>query len=473
MSSILRMSLDDNHFKGNKPTSTTVPLRPRQVTSPIKKGKSLAFYFWLIVFLIGIPVVLFFVGEQVSKLVKATNLTFTSSTAKSLFIPPELATDQNGKTNVLILGIDTREKGQVELNTDTIILGSYDKKTNRFSMVSFPRDLTITYPGKDYSGRINATYAVGEHQKKGSGLDYMKQAVEQISGQKIQYSAMVDLKGFTDLINTLGGVDVYLDTDVSGSYPTDAFTYIRVSFKKGWNHMNGTQALEYSRIRKNVVPASEGDDFGRSRRQQKVIQAVIDKATKTTALLDVKKIFDVMGIVSSNIQLSKLTPEDVQAGVTILKDKGKPTTFSYVLDLHAGGSVYRLIKELSFVPYILGPAKGLNKWGDVQNFIVEYLTEPSLATMTKNVTVYNAGDPDFTKKYNDLTKRFYFVKIGKGTGYPAGDAKVFATGGSTYVLGAQFLATTLGLKFESDNTTMPITVGKDVGIVVVLGKSQP
>lgn len=475
--SILRMSLDDQHFRENKnamnaSTSRAIPFRPiqPQQNTTRKNSKPFTFYLWLLVLLVGIPIILFVVGQQLSNIIAATNLTFTGNTAKSLFVPPELAVDQNGKTNVLMLGIDTRQKGPLELNTDTIILGSYDKKTNRFSMISFPRDITVIYPGRDYSGRINAAYAVGENKKKGSGLDTVKQAVEEISGQRIQYVGMVDLKGFTDLINTLGGIDVYVDTSFSGVYPTESLEYVRVSFKKGWNHMDGKTALQYSRMRKNVIPVSEGSDFGRARHQQKVIQAVLDKATKTETLLNVKKIFDIMGIVSSNIKLSKLTPEDVQAGITILKDKGKPTTFDYVLDLYAGGSVYRLIKEISFVPYNLGPVKGANKWGDVQNFIKEYFTEPSLVTMTKNITVYNAGDPDFTKKYNDLTKRFYFAKFAKGKGYPEGEGKVYAVGGNSYTLGAQFLATTLGLKFESDNTTLPVTVGKDVGIVVVFGK---
>lgn len=457
---VIRMSLDNSNFTSKEPKQSNPAVLPNEfrVTStsftlPKKRKKPNKMLFVIVgifVLLFG----LFLIGKNLLAKISP------NSSGISTFIPvlkPKLGKDSDGKTNIMLVGIDTREglgEGkQTELNTDTIILASYDEKTNRLSMISFPRDLAVSFPGRTDLVRINSIYAIGEHAKKGTGLEKLQEVVEQVSGKEVQYYAMVDLKGFIDAIDVIGGVDIYLENDLSGLYPLENFHYKRISFKRGWNHMDGQTALQYSRVRKDVIPVSEGSDFGRAKRQQKVIQAVIDKASKSETLLDPKRLVELIGVTSKNLKTSKVTLEDLQAGVNIMKDSGKPVSFSYVLDLYAGGDLRKLITEISYVPYMLGPRIGANKWEDINKFVKLYMTEPMLATMTKKVVIYSDGTPEKTQTANSFMKQYYFGKIEVTSKNALGITTkgfVYALGGKSYEETAKFVAAQLGLEYKAE-----------------------
>lgn len=455
------MSLDDSHFVSKNPSSrtnrdesaqkTTTPM----VTSPITfvpKRKKLPPKILLIVMVVGVVLLGIFGG---STILKKSGLAPEGVGSLVPAFKPELKKDEHGKTNVLLVGIDTRESGTVELNTDTLILASYDSATNRVAMLSYPRDLAVSYPGRTDLVRINSIYAIAENKKKGTGLEKLQEVIQTVSGQEIHYYAMVDLKGFIDAIDVIGGIDIFLENDLSGLYPTEGFLYKRVSFSRGWNTMNGQTALEYSRIRKDVKPASEGSDFGRAKRQQKVIQAVLDKVSKSETLLDASKVLDLIGVASKNLKVSKFGTEDIQAGILALKEKGKPTSYSYVLDLYAGGDLARLIDVVNFNPYLLGPKGGANNWTDIQKFTRLYFTEPHLATMTKDVLIYTDGMEASTGKANSFKKQYYYSDVVISSQSVLGvnsRGSVYAVGGKQYEQVAKFVAKELGLEF---NPTLP------------------
>ncbi len=107
---------------------------------------------------------------------------------------PELKKDSTGVyTNILIVGIDTRTKLKT-LNTDVIIVASYNHKTKDVVMISIPRDFcTKVNPSKTSYGKINSAYSIYEAKEKGSGLEGLKGIVEEITGMEIQYYAMINL----------------------------------------------------------------------------------------------------------------------------------------------------------------------------------------------------------------------------------------------------------------------------------------
>jgi len=454
------MSLDDSHFNSNdgvKPvisvTQSATGFKSVEQRAPVvskkRNTKGPLVLLGVLVLVIG----LLFIGKL---LLARTGVTPGGVGSLIPVLQPKLAKDQDGKTNVLLVGIDTRETGPVELSTDTIILCSYDDKTNRLAMLSFPRDLAVSYPGRTELTRINSIYAIGEYTKKGIGLEKLREVVQTISGKSIQYYAMVDLKGFIDAIDVVGGVDVYLNTDISGLYPMKQGKYDwyqRVYFKRGWNHMTGETALQYSRIRTHVIPVSEGTDFGRARHQQQIIQAVLDKVSKTETLLDAKKVLKLAGVASKNLEMSKVSMEDVQAGVNIMKDKGKPTSFSYVFDLYSGGSVRRLVKEISWNPYMLGPSAGKTNWSDIKSFVAMYTIEPQLAAMTKKVLIYTDGTPEKAGVAKSFQKKHYYANMMVTAKNPPGISTkgfVYAVGGKQYEVLAQFVASSLGLEFKTE-----------------------
>ena len=122
---------------------------------------------------------------------------------------PELKKDSTGKfTNVLLVGIDTREKTKL-LNTDVLIVASYNYETKNIVMVSIPRDFEAQVnPDKYWFNKINSSYAVNEQKKEGSGLPQLQRVVEGVTGMEIQYYAMIDFKGFVVLIDSVGGIYV-------------------------------------------------------------------------------------------------------------------------------------------------------------------------------------------------------------------------------------------------------------------------
>jgi LCP family protein required for cell wall assembly len=472
---VVRMSLDASQFNGKKTPRTTTPTYSANAFSPrttsLTRATKKAYDFGSLLKKVGIVVLLFasiwFGARAVRAIFAGNSLGGTQSLIPVL--NPKLLKDESGRTNVMLVGIDTRETGTVELNTDTIILGSYDEKTNRLAMVSFPRDLAVTSPDTGNVGRINAIYALGERKKKGTGLTSLQKVVEELSGQKIQYYGMVDLKGFTDAIDVIGGIDIYLDADLSGLYPTDKLNYIKVSFKKGWNKFDGKTALQYSRMRKDVKPVSEAGDFARARRQQKVIQAVIDKVSKSETLLDAKKVWNLLTVLQKNVKTSKFTIEDVQAGIGLIKEKGKPASYTYVMDFYAGNELGKLIDVISTNPYLIGPVKGQGKWSDVQSFIKEYIAEPTLPTMTKRIVVYDGGNGDFASRYKNLLNRFYFVDFVKGGTYiiPS-KTTVYAVGGKSYDIASAYLAKLVNGTAEPVPSDFPMSVDKNTAIVVIL-----
>lgn len=433
--------------------------------------KSIAVLLPVALIAVALPYLISLSAGVVQPFFKAANFTVngTSSAFDTLKREPSLRKDSNGMTNILIVGIDTRAKGSKLKNTDTIILATYNHKTNEVAMVSFPRDLNVNYPNTPSFGKINATYAYGEIRKSGSGIEYLRQLIESISGQKIQYHVMVDLQGFITIVDLLGGVDVTVDNAFTGDYPTETFGWTTVSFKKGVNHMNGNRALQFARIR-HAYPGTEASDFARARRQQKVIQAVIDKATKVETFQNTKKVFEIMGTVANNIKINRVTPEDVEAGLLILKDKGKPTSYSMVLDPGAGG-YGRLIKRGAGYLYTLEPTAGKNNWTQVKSFLKDYAAAPGLVTLEKSIYVYNNGRANYSSAFGAINSRFYYTDI-----YNGGAQKnlpktgVYNLGGKASATAAKYLATTYKIPYIEVDSTITVPKPKGAAIVIVLGK---
>lgn len=168
---------------------------------------------------------------------------------------PDVMKDQN-VVNILLIGQDRRE-GESRQRSDSMILVTINKETKKLSMTSFMRDLYVQIPG--YSdNRLNAAYAFG-------GMSLLDETLEKNFGIRVDGNVEVDFEGFIGCIDTLGGVDITLNQE-EAAYLNDS------SLTAGANHLNGEQALAYSRIR-YVGNA----DYERTERQRKVLTAVFDK----------------------------------------------------------------------------------------------------------------------------------------------------------------------------------------------------
>jgi LCP family protein required for cell wall assembly len=216
-----------------------------------------------------------------------------------LATPEATPPDVDSRVNVLITGIDAGENRRTTL-TDTLIVVSFDPKSGKAAMISFPRDIARfeMSNGRIYTGKINSLMTFANNHPvdypKG-GLPTLMRELGHILGVPIHYYAAVDLDGFRKLIDATGGITV--DNPKAINDPTFGWSDGRVGFQlsAGRHRLDGETALAYVRTRKGV-----GDnDFTRARRQQLVLLALREQLTDPAML---PKLPDLIRIGSSTVR---------------------------------------------------------------------------------------------------------------------------------------------------------------------------
>jgi LCP family protein required for cell wall assembly len=177
-----------------------------------------------------------------------------------------------GRVNILLLGIDQRQGEAGPFRTDTMIVVSIDTRSGQLSMLSIPRDLWVPIPGYG-ENRINTANFTGDLRKyPGGGPALAKRTVAYNFGMPINYYVRLNFEGFKRIIDTIGGIDIYVEKEIRDDlYPDEHYGYEPLYIPAGMNHMDGDLALKYARTRKT------DNDFQRAHRQQQVILAVKDK----------------------------------------------------------------------------------------------------------------------------------------------------------------------------------------------------
>jgi polyisoprenyl-teichoic acid--peptidoglycan teichoic acid transferase len=244
-------------------------------------------------------------------------------------IATPIATPQtaSSRINVLFTGIDSDTRRTTTL-TDTLLVASIDPVTKSVSMFSFPRDIAQfpLWNGKTFTGKINSlmTYARLHPSEFPDGpLPTLMKELGFLLGVPIHYYAAIDLDGFPDLIDLVGGVDVVnpkVIDDPSYGWRDGGFGFY---LKAGKVHLDGRTALAYVRSRKGT-----GDsDFTRASRQQQVLLALREKLTNASML---PKIPQILRSTSSLVKTS--FPQDrVSEMLLLMKGLDTSATKQYVL----------------------------------------------------------------------------------------------------------------------------------------------
>ncbi|MBD3156454.1 hypothetical protein GF369_01365 [Candidatus Peregrinibacteria bacterium] len=210
----------------------------------------------------------------------------------------ELMTDTYGNTNVLLLGTGGEGHDGADL-TDTIIVASIDQSNKLVPMLSIPRDFYVNVDEIGGGVRINRVFEMGKY-KYGTekGIELVEQTVEEITDIDIHYHVLINFSGFKEIVDSLDGVEVYVDEAIYDPYyPLDGtIQYQTFSLDTGLQHLDGETALKYVRSRKTT------SDFDRSKRQQKLLFAIKEKAMSKNILLNPGKIKDLYYSVNDNIE---------------------------------------------------------------------------------------------------------------------------------------------------------------------------
>ena len=225
---------------------------------------------------------------------------------------PAMPVQQSDSITFLFIGSD---KFTSSFRTDSLILANFQPDHKLFTLMSIPRDLYVYIPGWRMQ-RINAAYYHGElGYYPGKGPALIKDTILYNFGIKVDHIAMVDFDGFTQVIDTLGGIDVpvacqYTDWKVKDPEEDlqDEDNWYLHTVKPGVVHMNGEYALWYARSR------MKSTDYDRSRRQQEVIRAIYKKALALKMITRIPQLWeDFNEMVFTDAKLTDIIPLSVHA----------------------------------------------------------------------------------------------------------------------------------------------------------------
>ncbi|TXH01246.1 MAG: LytR family transcriptional regulator [Candidatus Moraniibacteriota bacterium] len=314
----------------------------------------------------------------------------------------ELQGEKEGRINVLLLGMRGAGVEGGGLLADTIMVVSIHPKdmtkegdSPKASIVSIPRDFYVKVPGREEHRKINAVYALGEERGRGEGLKDMRQIVGEVTGLDIPYGAVINFKGFTELVDALGGVTVTLDQPFEESVqflgleqrcdgvryviPSGNYEEKRIQRKNGTyyanpkryplcfakidptalecggnfklpageNLLDGEKALCYARARYT------SSDFDRAKRQQIVIEALKAKALSLGTFTDFGKMNDLLESLGENVLVNFETWE-MKRLFELYQANSEATLSHKVLDNSEEGLLYNP-PETKETGYILLP----------------------------------------------------------------------------------------------------------------------
>lgn len=198
------------------------------------------------------------------------------------------ASNSDTKISILLMGLDNDSERNIEgTRSDSIIYMVYDGSNKNIEMVSIPRDIwTDIYDGEGNivdQNKINSAYNWNEE-------DSMIETVKNYLDLPVDYFATVNFISFKEIIDAVGGIDVDVPYDINSEYTKDNSGSLLIP--EGKQHLNGEQALVFSRIRK------VDSDIDRGNRQQEVIKATIDQTLKINSLTKYK---DILNTVEDNV----------------------------------------------------------------------------------------------------------------------------------------------------------------------------
>lgn len=283
-----------------------------------------------------------------------------------------LAGEEDDRINFLLLGHGGEGHDGPEL-TDTIIFTSFRPSTSEIGMMSIPRDLVVPIPDYGYR-KINHINAYAEMEEEGSGPAVAAEQIGNLLEQDIAYTVKVDFDGFEDLIDAIGGLDIYVETAFTDySYPAPNDLYQTVSFAQGWQHMDGETALQYARSRKGTN--GEGSDFARAKRQQILLLAIKDKVLSPSVLLNPGKLNKVIETFQENVQ-TNLTFWEIMKLSKYAPDINTENISHYVLDASPSSPLYASTINGS---YVLLPKE--DDWSELQSISENIFTQGTFETV--------------------------------------------------------------------------------------------
>lgn len=183
--------------------------------------------------------------------------------------------------------------------TDIMMVMCYDTVKQTVGVVSIPRDTLIARPNE----HVHLVYGKG-------GVEQRVEDISQMLGIPIDGYIKVNIKGFITLVDYLGGIDFYVPCDMNYDDPTPGQD-LHIHYKKGMQHLNGQQAMEVARFRKNNRDENGNitgyNDTGRTETQQKLLIALAKKVLSWNSLTKLNGFVEIFNKnVSTDLSLNEM-----------------------------------------------------------------------------------------------------------------------------------------------------------------------
>ena len=251
--------------------------------------------------------------------------------------------------NFLLFGIEEIGGGG---RTDTMMIASVNLKDKSIKLTSLMRDCYVEIKGHG-SNKLNSAYAFG-------GADLLIDTVQNNFKIYIDGYASVNFDSFEKIVDMLGGVDIELGSTEANYLNTTNYisnpSYRNV--KAGWNTLNGNQALGYARVRKVVTLGGANNDFGRTLRHRRLINAIFDKY-KSKSIFELATImYNILPEIKTNLsatQISDVLEQVLENGITKIDNYRIPAEgfytdarneHGYVLILDFDGNIKEMYKNI-------------------------------------------------------------------------------------------------------------------------------
>ncbi len=233
----------------------------------------------LILLVMLLAAVVALAGATVYAYLSMARVPATAQAVKATDRPPETL---KNKVNILLLGVDDKDHENPQntaRRSDTMMVASINPDDGTVNLLSLPRDTKVNIPGHKGYDKLNHSYAYG-------GAELSRNTVEQFLHIPINYYIAIDWQAFIKVIDTLGGVDLYVEHDMNYS---DPYADLDIHINKGYQHLDGEKAGEYVRFR-----SDELGDIGRVQRQQRFLKALAKQTMQVGTILKVPSLVNTL-----------------------------------------------------------------------------------------------------------------------------------------------------------------------------------
>lgn len=242
-------------------------------------------------------------------------------------------------------GSDERDSDiNAKTRSDVNILAVVNPKTRQILLINTPRDYYLPLA---FNGEMDKLTHAGLY-----GIQESMAVLDNLYGTKTSYYGRVNFWGLIDIVDALGGIDVYSDYEFTTSAGDVAgYGYRTYSYTEGWNHLGGPEALMFARERYSF---SDGDNQ-RGRNQMKVVQAIIEKATSPSVLANYQ---DLLKAMSDNC-VTNISYDQITSLVQMMQKEGFSWNIQTMSAREGDGDTYQYCYSVPGDPlYVMPPDYG-------------------------------------------------------------------------------------------------------------------